>query len=428
MDEYLSELSRCRKCRFCIDTCPTFRLLDNIENRSPYGRIQILKYMLKGFYDVEDSILHSVYTCLICTQCNVVCGKYGEALEVANLVREGRSRLSKQILNDSLKTPEANMLRNVFNLFLDNVVKKHDPVGLTDKYWTKWANGLKISGNNEVILYTSRMYQMIPYLDQVISLLKKSRGMLRKGVGRTLKIGTWFGMKIIGLKLNKALVEKTRKIVKAISVILDKLGVRYGYLYDTDVYSGALLYDLGLDEHLKQYVEKVYKILKKNGVKKVITIDPHTYHIVRDIYPEYIDEYDLEAVHYIEVLSNKLDSLKNLVKNKLNYEVVIHDPCTMSRILGVIEEPRLILEDLGIKVMEPKNNGLYTRCCGGPIEYAYPEFTSIIATERVNELKTYSNRIVTSCPICLMNFIKHSKETEVEVYDFSEILSEILTL
>lgn len=422
-NDFISELSRCRKCRFCIDSCPTFRLLDNIEDIGPYGRIQILRHLLKGTFEVDDTIIHSVYTCLTCAECNVACEESGGALEISELVRKGRNIIFSRLKDDNAHTPEANLIQYALNTIIDNVMRKNDPVGLGGKYWVKWANGLNISGKGSTVLYTSRMYQMIPYLTKITDLMERYKDMIKTGKSRSLiKIGTSLGVKWAGIKADKVLKDKSNKILRGIALALKEIGVKYAYLYDKEPYVGTLLYDLGLDEYLKEYIPRINRLFKEHDIKQIITVDPHTYQLIKIIYPEYIENYDIEAVHYLELLKQYSDRLRVKVKNKVEGEYVIHDPCTMSRKLNIVSEPRAVAEALGIKIIEPKHNGKYTRCCGGPIEFAYPAYSQVIAGDRVSELASYSQNILTYCPICLMNLKKHVEEEELNIYDMGELL------
>jgi len=237
-----------------------------------------------------------------------------------------------------------------------------------------------------------------------------------------LKVGASLGLKWASIKADKELRDRSNRILKGIAIALKKVGIEYSYLYEKEPYVGTLLYDLGLDEYLKNYVVRVYNIFKENNVKKIITVDPHTYHLLKTVYPEYIENYDLEIMHYLEILNEKREILKNEAGNKLSKKFVIHDPCTLSRKLNMITEPRQVAEAIGIKVIEPKHSGKYTRCCGGPIEYAYPEYSRKIAHERVSELIQYSKDIFTYCPICLLNLKEPAKELGAALYDLGELI------
>lgn len=423
--DILYELSRCRKCRFCIDSCPIFRLFDNKENIGPYGRVQLLRHLLKGTFDVDDTILHSIYTCLTCAECNVACEESGGALEISELVRSGRNIVFDKMMRDELNTPEANLIKYALSTLVDNIMKKNDPVGLGGKYWIKWTHGLNINGKGSTILYTSRMYQMTPYLTEITNLMEKYKNMIKTGKFKFLiKLGSSLGVKFASIKADKILKDKGTKALRGIALALKEVGVEYAYLYDKEPYVGTLLYDLGVDEYLKEYIPKVYKLFKESNVEKVITVDPHTYQLVKIVYPEYIENYDIEAIHYSELLEQYNDMLRRRVKEKTKEKYVIHDPCTMSRKMNIISEPRSIAQALGIEIVEPKHSGKYTRCCGGPIEFAYPEYSKVVAADRVSELISYSQNVLTYCPICLMNLKKHIEEKGSNIYDLGELIYE----
>lgn len=422
-EKLYTELSRCRKCRFCIDSCPTFRLFGNLENIGPYGRVQILRHLLKGTIDINDTVVYSIYTCLTCAECNIACKESGGALEISELVRGGRNVVFNKLKKEDINTPEANLISYALFTIVENVLKKNDPVGLGGKYWTKWTNGLNIQGKGTRILYTSRMYQMIPYLERITLLMENYKNMIKKGKYKSLiKIGASLGIKLTSLKPNKVLKNKSTKTLRGIALALKKVGIEYGYLYDKEPYVGTLLYDLGLDEYLKRYIPRVYNLFKEHNIKQIISVDPHTHHLIKIIYPEYVENYDIEVINYLELLDQHSDKLKEEIKRRTGKEYVIHEPCTMSRKLNIFREPRSIAKVIGLNVIEPKYSGKYTRCCGGPIEFAYPEYTHKIAMDRVFELLTYSQNILTYCPICLMNLEKYARERRGEVFDIGELL------
>ena len=44
-------------------------------------------------------------------------------------------------------------------------------------------------------------------------------------------------------------------------------------------------------------------MFKKNGVEKIITVDPHTTHTLRTVFPEFVKGFDIEVKSYLEVLA-----------------------------------------------------------------------------------------------------------------------------
>lgn len=94
----LKELAKCRKCRICVDVCPVYQLSQGLETLSPYGRVQVLRFLLTKGLSLDDSTVYPIYTCLQCGRCSIVCKKSGGGLEVSDLIRLGKSSLSEDIV------------------------------------------------------------------------------------------------------------------------------------------------------------------------------------------------------------------------------------------------------------------------------------------------------------------------------------------
>ena len=62
------------------------------------------------------------------------------------------------------------------------------------------------------------------------------------------------------------------------------------YHPEMDFYSGILLYDLGDQEGFAAHARFVARTLKLHGVKKIITVDPHTTYALKELYPKYTGE------------------------------------------------------------------------------------------------------------------------------------------
>jgi Fe-S oxidoreductase len=93
-DTLLKEIAKCRACRFCVDACSLYQATEGVESMAPYGRLQILKYLLDGMLDEDDPIVYSVYSCLQCGRCDRMCQAKGQNLEVSQLIRLGKYLLS----------------------------------------------------------------------------------------------------------------------------------------------------------------------------------------------------------------------------------------------------------------------------------------------------------------------------------------------
>ncbi len=317
-------------------------------------------------------------------------------------------------------------ISEVLSTLKENIVNTGDPLGMKKVYWTEWAKDMDLPRTGETIILTARMYQMLPYIIQVTDLVASARPFLsRKGLGGLVNIGNrLMGDKIIRFKAlgSRGLKSKSNKILKGIASALIAVGQRPAYLYEEEPYSGVLLYDLGLDEHIEGHIKKIYELLKAHGVKRVIGVDPHTVFMLSKVFPRYIKDYDIEVRHYLEILSGKSEALKSNSKTEIREGFVIHDSCYMARELGIIDQVRRVLEAIGIVVREPENTKLDTDCCGGPIEYGFRDLTEKVSSGRAKELSSTSKNIIVECPICLINLNKYESEMGMKVWDVGEIL------
>ena len=149
----------------------------------------------------------------------------------------------------------------------------------------------------------------------------------------------------------------------------NRAAVEFGYLYESELYTGALAYDMGADHTFKEHARKVYSMLKENGVENLIAVDPHTTNMLRSVYPTFIDGYYIHVKSYLEVLAEK--DMEPAAK--ANADIVIRDSCIYARCEDVIEEPRKLLSRAGYRVKEPKDSKDLTHCCGGPVKTISPK-------------------------------------------------------
>jgi len=318
----------------------------------------------------------------------------------------------------------------VVSTLTDNIQRTGDPLGLKDVYWTQWAKGLNLPRGGDTVLLTARMYQMLPYIAQVTKIISSAKPFLsRSGFGAMVNMGNrLMGDKVIRFRALAArkVRRKSRNSLQGIAGALSAIGPMPAYLYEEEPYSGVLLYDLGLDEYIEEHIRKVYGLLKDHKVKKVICVDPHTTFMLREVYPTYLDHFDIEVRHYLEILSENTDRLRESCKKSINENYVIHDSCYLARELGVVDQVRGVSQSAGITLVEPENTKLDTACCGGPIEYAFRDLTEKVSVSRIQELADVSKNIIVECPICLINLSKYEKELGIKVWDMGELLFEAL--
>jgi len=322
---------------------------------------------------------------------------------------------------------ENSFIPEVLKFVRDLIIEKGNPLGLSGKDCSKWAKELDIQRGGETIIYTSCMYQMMRYSEPLVEAI--SRFMGDPSSGLPIKISRFVSR--LGLNPAKIVSSISRKrdygeiLRKGVSV-LRELGIEFGYLYEEEPYSGALLYEYGFHDEFREHANNVYSILKEKGVKRVIVFDPHTADLLSSVYPEFIENFDIEVVTFVEIVKKGIEEGKISFNGSLDELFTYHDPCHFSKYMGLIDEPRIILRAINEKsLVEHPHSRELSVCCGGPIESLYPRLSKLMAKNRLEELAyTDAKKIIVACPICLANFerAKGMVDKDLEIVDIIEFV------
>lgn len=306
--------------------------------------------------------------------------------------------------------------QDIIGILTDNLRLRKSVLPIPRKNAVRWARGLDLRHGGDTVIYTGLMYQLIPYIEGLVEAEKK------------LADSRLAGMTALGRKVNRLLnisrfmarpsaeLRATYDQVPAdVARLLKKAGVDFGYLYGDDLYTGALTYDLGSDDAVIEHAKRVHAVLRKHGVKTLITIDPHTTNMLRSVYPKLLPDFDIQVKTYLEVLDEAVAAGRLAAPaatpgvsseapgGAALGELAVHDPCVFARYEGIVDEPRRLLAAAGATIKEPEKSGRMTWCCGGPVESLYPEKAHANAVKRAAQLAEASPHIVTMCPLCLVN-------------------------
>jgi Fe-S oxidoreductase len=310
--------------------------------------------------------------------------------------------------------------RDVVGILGDNLRLRGSVLPISARSATRWTRGLELPRDGDAVLYTGQMYQLIPYIERLVAAeqrLGDSRLAGFTGLGR--RVNRFVNVAAFMARPSRRECEEYDRVPRRVVRLLRRAGVEFGCLYEDDLYSGALAYDFGLDELVAAHARRVQQILRTHRVRTLITIDPHTTHMLRTIYPALLGDFDVTVRTYLEVLAERDGERAVAPAGAL----VVHDSCVFARHEGVVDEPRLLLERAGATVLEPRNARRRTWCCGGPAESLYPDKAQAVARERVDQLRAVSDRCVTMCPLCLVNLTK-AAEGQIAFRDISEVLLE----
>jgi len=184
---------------------------------------------------------------------------------------------------------------------------------------------------------------------------------------------------------------KTKKYIK----ILEKLGISVTVV--KEICCGFPMEVLGFKEEYEHHKKEFQKHF---NFKESIALCPTCTVFLKE-------GHQIKAKHVLQII------LEKLPKANLDMKVTYHDPCDFSRGLKIINEPRQILEKLGVEIVEMKNSKENSRCCGGGggILMTDQKLSNDIAKKRIFEaLETGADIIVTSCPTCETTLKKAAQE------------------
>jgi len=163
------------------------------------------------------------------------------------------------------------------------------------------------------------------------------------------------------------------------------------------------------------YMEDFRKIVDKNKKKigkpdLIISNCPHCVHI-------FLTYYGYNAKHTSAIMA---ENTNKILKRKQG-KVAFHDPCILSRKIGIVDDPRKVINATGLEIEEFARNKENTVCCGasGGMIHNSVGLSKKIGKSRANQTKC--DEIVVCCPHCY----HHLKNcTTKKITELSELFME----
>src|SRR5690625_1646906 len=196
---------------------------------------------------------------------------------------------------------------------------------------------------------------------------------------------------------------RSQKIALAFAKLMNKAGVSFAILGNTEANSGDTARRIGNEFLFQEIAEKNIKQFEKYGVKKIVTIDPHAYNIFKNEYPDF--GFEAEVYHHTQLLFDLIKSGKLIPKGKINERLTYHDSCYLGRYNGVYDPPREILKSIpGLELVEMVRSRENAMCCGAGGGLMWTEETTgnrinVARTEQALEVKP--TMISSECQCCL---------------------------
>ncbi len=420
LEQYQGDMEMCCRCSACkfipmqmvkgveyADVCPSISKY-NFHAYSGGGRLNIAAAMLKKGFNYTDKLLNIVYNCQLCGACGVSCN-YAMDMEVFEPISEFR-----------LKCVEDGKTNSALDKVIAGLRKQGTMVAGAEGKRAAWAEGLDI------------------------------RDAAKEKVDVYYHVGCL-------TSYNK----DYQKLAKAAARILKKVGVNSGIGYENETCCGGRAYQMGYREDFLSQARKNMDMLKKAGVKTLVTGCADCYQAFKVLYDKYKLKGDLEVLHITEYIARLVKEGKLKLAKREDLNVTYHDPCRLGRLgepwihwegeklpghrfvfnpskeyrrgtKGIYEPPRDVMKSIpGIKLTEMTRIKEYSWCCGagGGVNESNPEFAAWTVRERIEEAaSTGAEAIVTACPWCEKTFNEALKESGsyLKVYDVVEIVEKAI--
>ncbi len=221
-----------------------------------------------------------------------------------------------------------------------------------------------------------------------------------------------------GTYINKVMAQAT-------VALLDKAAVDYTVLSGVEYCCGAVSAGSGDPEPIRRNGQLNIDEIRKRGAKILITACPGCFKAFKDIYPKMFGKLDFQVLHVSQYLELLIREGKLAPESVLKHKVFYHDPCHLTRAMGVYREARDVLEHIqGTELANksPENSA----CCGfgGGVRVNYPSESLDVASDRYRAAeKLGCDIIITNCGGCMQNLIEAGKKEKIKVFDLAEYLS-----
>jgi len=377
------ELYTCAHCGYCQDICPIYVEIP-WESASPRGKIYwIQKILGSGFLrpdvDVDENFVNRLFQCTLCGRCHEVCQTMIDTIKLWNIARA-------EIYLSGLRPKNLTAIAN-------NLEETRNPYGLDADMRLDWAD---FTGLEE-----------IPVKDEAEVAYFVGCTTAFKGVNQNIAYAT--------------------------SRLLNHLEEDWTLLGEEEWCCGSPLLMAGDEEKAKEFAEYNIEEIERRGVEVLLTGCPSCYRMWKFEIPEILGrELNFTVEHSVQHILQRIDEGK-VTPSTSDEKLTYHDPCELSRLGGVLNEPREVLKAFSSNFVEMPEHGMDVRCCGGGglLQATDNELRLSIAKHRLEQAESVGAEILTSaCPACKTTFLDALRSTggDLEVLDVVEYIAQQLDL
>ncbi|MHA1895387.1 MAG: (Fe-S)-binding protein, partial [Candidatus Helarchaeota archaeon] len=307
LDKVKKWVYNCIKCSNCkwlpieydhLKSCPAGSKF-KFETYYGSGKIWIAKSIIEGTVDFTDSVVHKIFACPTCGNCEHICGMEvsSHMVEIFEALRAAAVEAGKGPLDNQ-------------KVFKESIDANNNPYREPHEARVKWLGDLKVKNEADILYF----------------------------VGCTSSY-------------------RRNEIASNTVKIFNKIGVDFA-ITPNEWCCGSPLLRTGQIQRIKDLVEHNINVVKEAKSNKIVTSCAGCYKTLHNDYPKQLGrDLDFEVEHITDFLIKLVKDGKLKITKEIKAKVTYHDPCHIGRHSGIYDSPRELIELCpGVEFIEMPRN------------------------------------------------------------------------
>jgi heterodisulfide reductase subunit D len=201
---------------------------------------------------------------------------------------------------------------------------------------------------------------------------------------------------------------------------------------EEEVCCGFPLFITGQHDLLPELVKRLVEGYRAREVKTLVCSCPCCVNIMSRDWPAFYGQpLPFKIRHITQYVADAIGA-GTIRFRELKERIIYHDPCYLTRGVGVIDEPRYVLNSIpGTTVLEFERNRLNSRCCGsgGAARKVFPENAIAMGRLTIDEaVAKKADRLILACPACYakVNESMAGHRNQIRITDIMELVSGLI--
>lgn len=214
---------------------------------------------------------------------------------------------------------------------------------------------------------------------------------------------------------------RNQRTLRALVALMRQADIDFAVL-ETEPDCGDLARRLGDEAGFQRLASTNIQILQSLNFRRIVTIDPHVMHSLRNEYRDF--GLSLNVEHHTQFLGDLVAAGKLETAEIDMGRITYHDPCYLARYNGETDASRSLISAISSDFIEMERSGMRSRCCGGG---GGAPITDIAGDRRIPDMRmddareTGADKIVTACPYCAQ-MLEGVSQPRPEIIDIAELL------